>query len=232
MTHGSTQSSPFFLNYGQNPRSAEDLCLGVDNFHMKPDARNWLDEKDRMLNISKDCLQEAMVRQASYADRQKHERRFHKGQQVLVHRDNIGTRGVAGQPCAKLRQRWIGPFKVLEVLTPTTVKPELPSDIRVNPVFIVSVLKPYEESSAAEEQDLCEDTPQQNDEPPPPPIIDADGNERFIVEKVLKHKFVRKKTFFLVKWLGYQEPTWEPREFLLDESSNPIVPLRTYLDNS
>ena len=28
------------------------------------------------------------------------------------------------------------------------------------------------------------------------------------------------------------EPTWEPREFLLDESSNPIVPLKTYIDNS
>ena len=67
---------------------------------------------------------------------------------------------------------------------------------------------------------------------PPSPIIDQDSHERFIVEKVLKHKFVRKKTLFLVKWLGYQEPTWEPREFLLDESGAPICPLQTHLNNS
>ena len=37
---------------------------------------------------------------------------------------------------------------------------------------------------------------------PPSPIIDQDGHERFIVEKVLKHKFVRKKTLFFGKMVG------------------------------
>ena len=237
MTHGSTQSSPFFLNYGQNPRSAEDLCLGISEFPMNADARDWLQEKQQSLNIAKDCLQEAMIRQASNADRHRLERTFLENEEVLVHRDHVGVRGIEGQPCAKLRHRWIGPFKILQVLSPTTVKLELPSSIRVNPVFNVSVLKHYEAPTPEELDETLSDEHEASavEEPPPPPplpIIDNDGHERFIVEKVLQHKFHRKKTLFLVKWLGYNEPTWEPREFLLDESGCPIVPLQRYLGNS
>ena len=154
MTHGSTQCSPFFLNYGQNPRSAEDLCPGISEFPMNADARDWLQEKQQSLNIAKDCLQEAMIQQASNAGRHRRERTFFENQEVLVHRDHIGVRGIEGQPCAKLRHCWIGPFKILQVLSPTTVKldNELPSSIHVNPVFNVSVLKHYE-SPAPEELD-------------------------------------------------------------------------------
>ena len=155
----------------------------------------------------------------------------------MVYRDHVGVRGIEGQPCAKLRHRWIGPFKILQVLSPTTVKLELPSSIRVNPVFNVSVLKHYEAPTPEELDKTLSDEHEASavEEPPPSPplpIIDNDGHERFIVEKVLQHKFHRKKTLFLVKWLGYDEPTWEPREFLLDESGCPIVPLQGYLGNS
>ena len=195
MTHGSTQSSPFFLNYGQNPRSAEDLCLGISEFPMNADARDWLQEKQQSLNIAKDCLQEAMIRQASNADRHRLERTFLENQEVLVHRDHIGVRGIEGQPCAKLRHRWIGPIKILQVLSPTTVKLELPSSIRVNPVFNVSVLKHYEAPTPEELDETLSGEHEASavEEPPPPPplpIIDNDGHERFIVGKVLQHKFL------------------------------------------
>ena len=105
---------------------------------MNPAAINWLEEKQHSLSIAKDCLQEAMVRQASYGDRQRCGRKFSENQQVLVHRDHIADdddlfkgfpRGADGQACAKLRHRWIGPFKKLHVLSPTTVKLELLSTI-------------------------------------------------------------------------------------------------------
>ena len=99
MTHGSTQSSPFFLNYGQS------------EFPMNADARDWLQEKQESLNIAKDCLQEAMIRQATNADRHRLERTFLENQEVLVHRDHIGVRGIEGQPCAKFRHRCICPLR-------------------------------------------------------------------------------------------------------------------------
>ena len=91
-------------------------------------------------------------------------------------------------------------------------------------MFNVSVLKPYEMPVDEPGHEVSEE-PAVMEDLPPSPIIDQDGHERFIVEKVLKHKFVRKNTLFLVKWLGYVEPTWEPLEFYLDESGAPILPL-------
>ena len=100
MTHGSTQSSPFFLNYGQHPRSAENISLSVERHSTSSDAFNWIAEKKRSIDVANDCLQEAMIRQATFADRHRQERRFEAGQRVLVHRDHIGSRGSDGQPCA------------------------------------------------------------------------------------------------------------------------------------
>ena len=88
MAHCPTQNSPLFQTYGQNPLSAEDIHLAVTNFPMNQAARNWLEEKEHSLSIAKDCLQEAMVRQASYADRQRRDRKFSENQQVLVHGDH------------------------------------------------------------------------------------------------------------------------------------------------
>ena len=79
MTHGSTQSSPFFLNYGQHPRSAEDISLSVERHLTSSDAFNWIAEKKRSIDVAKDCLQEAMIRQATSADRHRQERRFEAG---------------------------------------------------------------------------------------------------------------------------------------------------------
>ena len=57
-------------------------------------------------------------------------------------------------------------------------------------MFNVSVLKPYEVPVDEPDDELSEE-PAVIEDLPPSPIIDQDGHERFIVEKVLKHKFVR-----------------------------------------
>ena len=64
--------------------------------------------------------------------------------------------------------------------------------------------------------------------PPPSPVTDLDGHERFIVECILSDRMDRGKRQYLVKWVGYSDPTWEPAEFLLDEAGNPIRPLQSY----
>ena len=35
----------------------------------------------------------------------------------------------------------------------------------------------------------------------------------------------RGKQQYIVKWKGYDDPTWEPEDFLLNETGVPIVPL-------
>ena len=123
---------------------------------------------------------------------------------VLVHRDHIGVRGIdlEGQPCAKLRHRWIGPFKILQVLhyLLRLLNLPLPSSIRVNPVFKVPVLKHHEAPTPEELDETLSEEHEASavEEPPPLPIIGTcnDGHERFEVEKVLQKKFHRKKSHF------------------------------------
>ena len=67
-------------------------------------------------------------------------------------------------------------FKVLQVLSPTTVKLELPSTIRVNTVFNISVLKPYEVPVDEPDDELSEELAVTED-PPTSPIIHQDGHE-------------------------------------------------------
>ena len=63
------------------------------------------------------------------------------------------------------------------MLFSTTVKLELPSTIRVNPVFNVSVLKPYEVPVDEPYDELFEE-PTAMEDLPPSPIIDQDSHER------------------------------------------------------
>ena len=220
---GSTRNSPFYLNYGHHPRSAADLLLSQASRESAAGKGNdWLEEKAKALLVAKDCLQEAMVKQVEQADRsrQQQSKLLAVGDRVLVNRDFMTTAVSRDQPCSKLKAKWLGPFKVSEVLSATTVKLDLPPDILVHRVFNTSALKPYFSDNSVRVRG--------RQKPPPPPIIDRDGHERFIVEEVLSQKLHRRKKMFLIKWKGYTDPTWEPEENLLDESGSPIIPLQEF----
>ena len=65
---------------------------------------------------------------------------------------------------------------------------------------------------------------------PPDPVLDLDGHERYLVEEILSERKFRGRQQFLVKWIGYDVPTWEPEVNVLDESGRPIVALRRFLE--
>ena len=44
-----------------------------------------------------------------------------------------------------------------------------------------------------------------------------DVEEQYLVEKVLEVRKKKGRYEFLVKWVGYPEPTWEPRKHLVGE---------------
>ena len=106
----------------------------------------------------------------------------------------------------------------MQKLSSTALKLGLPPECRAHPVFNVSALKHYHRNEIPGRI-----------QPPPPPVIDLDGHTRYIVDKILHHwhRFGRRQ--YLVKWLGYQRPTWEPEVNLKDESGQEIVQLKDYL---
>ena len=48
-------------------------------------------------------------------------------------------------------------------------------------------------------------------------------------DAVISQRKYRSKQQYLVKWKGYDDPTWEPEDFLLNEAGVPIVPLQLFL---
>ena len=54
--------------------------------------------------------------------------------------------------------------------------------------------------------------PGQHNPPPPPVIVDEEGYEEWHVEEVLDSRIQRRRLQYLVKWVGYDRPDWEPAE--------------------
>ena len=92
----------------------------------------------------------------------------------------------------KLGKLMLGPFEIKRKLENENYELWLPEGTRIHPVFHISLLKPT------------------NNE------VNHDGNpEIYEVEKIINKRKDRKgKEQYEVKWFGFEETTWEPKENL------------------
>jgi hypothetical protein len=67
-------------------------------------------------------------------------------------------------------------------------------------VFHVSLLEPAADDAY----------PGQNTEPPP--TVEINGEDEYFIEAVLDSRIHRRKLQYLIKWVGYDLPDWEPAE--------------------
>ena len=104
----------------------------------------------------------------------------------------------------KIKRGWIGPFKVVKVISPVAYKLELPPTWRIHPAFHVSNLKWYHCSAEFKRT-----------EKPPPPIM-VEGAEEYEAEAILRHTGTKSRRLYLVLWKGYPvtEASWEPESNL------------------
>jgi transposase InsO family protein len=194
-----TGVSPFFANYGFDPRIDFDLN---DLPGPQPAEAQAYDVARHFANLHEFLRTELLHAQHRYqegADRRRTPApRFDEGDLVWLKAQNIRTE----RPSRKLDHRRLGPFKITKVVSPHAYELDLPASMRVHPVFSVSLLDP-----AADDP-----IPGQRNPPPPPVIVDED--EEYEVEEILDSKMLRRRLRYKVKWTGYDHPTWEPAEFI------------------
>ena len=201
---GSTNYTPFELDCGQTPETPPTLATNQDT--KVASAHEFLEQWENMIKIAKDNLTLAQERQTKYANKGRRHEEFNKGDQVMLSTKYFISPIDKQRPTKKFTSKYVGPYKVLEKLSTTAYKLELPASMKMHPVFHVSLIKPYKGNPAEFNRQT----------PPPPEVIIGSNDEEYEVEAILNKRIIRKKPQYLIKWTGYPlyDSTWEPLENL------------------
>ena len=198
--NSSTGISPFFASFGHHPR----LDFRPESESLDP--RSIPTFVNTISTIQKQCRESIKLAQAyqeSYANQKRLPApRYKIGDLVYLSLKNIKTI----RPTKKLDQLRAGPWKIIAMKTPLVAKLDLPTTLsQIDNNFHVSLLRPacigFEE--------------QQQNHPPPVNLPDnTESQDSYEVEEILDTKSLRGRVQYLVRWTGYNDPTWEYKENL------------------
>jgi hypothetical protein len=195
-----TTMSPFFANFGFNPKWHLELDIRVDNGD-EAAAQTAAERLHTIHDVARSEMRYAQIRQQ---DNTNNHRRpapaFQPGDMVWID----GRFWRTERPSRKLENKHHGPYEVIQAIGTHAYELNLPDTIRKHRVFPVSLLH-----LAAKDP-----LPGQKRVPPLPVIVNDE--EEWQVEEILDSRCIRRKLPYLVKWQGYPEPTWEPEEFCAD----------------
>jgi hypothetical protein len=117
--HSSISATPFEANYGYRPPTPATLDL--------PPPTTSDDYATRLRDLHLFVQQQsaaAKTLQAAYANQHRRHLTFKVGDSVLLSAEKLT---LTAQPSSKLRDRWLGPFRVLKVISPVAYRLHLPS---------------------------------------------------------------------------------------------------------
>jgi hypothetical protein len=124
---------------------------------------------------------------------------FEIGERVWLDSQNLQLKTNS----AKLTDRRLGPFKILEKLSDRAYRLELPENLKIHNVFYVGLLSKVKED---ESRPILR-------EPGP---LEIEGEEEYEVEEIIDSEQRPEGWFYRVKWKGYgpESNTWEPKDNL------------------
>lgn len=204
-----TGTSPFFLSHGYH---VEPLQLSEElQQPSESDASSPLLQADAIVTKIKattEWVQSAMAEVQQEQERLANRHRspspaYKVGDKVWLNLKNVRT----DRPSKKLDDR-SAKFTITEVVGPHSYRLDIPG--RVHNVFNVDLLRPAG----------LDPLPSQVQDDYQPPPIQVDGEDRWLIETILDEKIGRRgrqrrnQKFYLVKWEGYANPTWEPASAL------------------
>jgi len=197
--HTITKTSPFKVNYGQNPRIGfEGRRKGKYEV-----AGKFVEKMRKIQEEAKTALGKAQREMKKFTDRKRgKEEEYRVGDLVLLSTKDLKWQ-MKGKRSEKLTERFVGPYKVKGIVSSNAIELELPKSIKIHPVVNISRVRLYKSQVEGQKKT------------PPKPVI-IEGEEEFKVEKILNKRVVWGKEKFLVRWKGYtaEEDMWESRENL------------------
>jgi len=179
----STGFSPFYLDCGQHPTTPGTLIAQQAIISKVPSTEDFLLHWRASLEMAKEALQAAQERQAASANQHRRHQEFKIGDQVLLSTAYLTAPVDKQRPLRKLQPKYIRPFPIISIISPTAYKFALPHTFQVHPVFHISLLKPHNSTPTH----LATRT-----QPPPPPLpVPTSPTPEYEVECILD-----KRTFY------------------------------------
>jgi len=198
--HSSHKEAPAKLLLGFKPRSPSDLLheSGLEFTEGLPELRWRLTELASHREAARDALKRSLDKQAYYYDRGRRQPNLKEGDEVLINPHSLELVDIKGKS-RKLVQRKIGPFEVMEVLSPTTYRLRLPDTYPMHPVVNIQHLTKYHRSPD-NSRSILEN-----------PRDQLKSSEEYEVEKIVAERRKGKKTFYLIRWKGYgtENDSWQ-----------------------
>jgi len=134
---------------------------------------------------AKAVLEKAQADMKKYADKKRSDVEEYKvGDLVMLSTKDLKYQ-MAGRRTEKLTERFVGPYKVKEIISSNAVKLELPSTVKIHPVVNVSRIRRYVEQVKGQKKEQLL------------PVI-IEGEEEWEVERILNKRRVRGKDKYLV----------------------------------
>jgi len=137
--HSSTRTSPFKANYGQNPR------MGFEGKKKGryAGAEKFIEKIKEIQEEAKAALGKAQADIKKYADKKRSDIEEYKvGDLVILSTKDLKYQMV-GRRTEKLTERFVGSYKVREIISSNAVKLELPGTVKIHPVVNVSRIRRY-----------------------------------------------------------------------------------------
>lgn len=175
-----TGRSPFELATGQQPLTPHMLSTSIEGGKC-PGAYKMAKSWEEQADLARSCLNKAQRRMKKWADKRRRSQEFKVGDQVFVKilpQQLKAYRGIHNG----LVRRYEGPFPVIAKVGKVSYRLDLPSTLKVHPVFHVSMLKPYHEDK--------EDPTRGRSQRAPPAVTKSFDKE---VEEVLTERIERRR---------------------------------------
>ena len=202
-----TQQSPFFVEYGQNPFSIADTLLSDESpetTDINDAAQRFFDDIQYATKIAKSSIESSNVTNSDNVNEHRRQIVHAIGDKVMLSTKNLTLK--KGH-VKKFSPEYIGPFNILEKhANGTAYKLELPSMYaQHHPVFHVSLLKKYTEDKIGRYS--------------PTHSSYETSNSEFEIDKILNHRINKGNLQYLVHFKGYEdiENAW------IDNHNQPIA---------
>jgi hypothetical protein len=136
-----TGVSPFYLNSGSHPNMPMSLLTPAPG--PNPSVNEFIQSQSEALILAKESLGIAQDRQAAYKDVHRQDHNFKVGDQVLLNLENITLSLDQTRSSQKLLVHFAGPHTIVEQISLVSFCLDLPSAMKIHPVFHVDRFRQY-----------------------------------------------------------------------------------------